>query len=120
MPAATGASPVRASFSSWRFPSGGLKSAPNTPRSFMKPSRLRYFLFVFSFLPILLAVAAPAAQAAIDWKQLFPIASPPARSYLAMAYDIASEKVVVFGGFDGRGYLRDTWTFDGWDDLGQS
>ncbi|MBA3832132.1 MAG: hypothetical protein H0X34_09610 [Chthoniobacterales bacterium] len=86
----------------------------------MKPSRLRYFLFVFSFLPILLAVAAPAAQAAIDWKQLFPIASPPARSYLAMAYDIASEKVVVFGGFDGRGYLRDTWTFDGWDDLGQS
>jgi hypothetical protein len=30
-----------------------------------------------------------------------------------MTYDPASGKVIVFGGFDGGGYLNDTWTFDG-------
>lgn len=30
-----------------------------------------------------------------------------------MTYDRASQKIVLFGGFDGRGYLNDTWTFDG-------
>ena len=30
-----------------------------------------------------------------------------------MTYDPASGKVIMFGGFDGTGYLNDTWTFDG-------
>jgi Galactose oxidase, central domain len=47
------------------------------------------------------------------WVQLSPASSPPARSYLAMTYDPASGKIIMFGGFDGTGYLNDTWTFDG-------
>ena len=30
-----------------------------------------------------------------------------------MTYDPASGKVIMFGGFDGTGYLNDTWMFDG-------
>jgi hypothetical protein len=48
-----------------------------------------------------------------SWVQLSPASSPPARSYLAMTYDPASGKIIMFGGFDGAGYLNDTWTFDG-------
>ena len=48
-----------------------------------------------------------------SWVQLSPASSPPARSYLAMTYDPASGKIIMFGGFDGTGYLNDTWTFDG-------
>ena len=55
------------------------------------------------------AVAGPRAF----WVELSPANSPPARSYLAMTYDAASRKVIVFGGFDGTTYLNDTWTFDG-------
>src|SRR6516162_2954717 len=47
------------------------------------------------------------------WVQLSPASSPPARSYLAMTYDPASGKIIMFGGFDGTAYLNDTWTFDG-------
>src|SRR5438034_5249854 len=47
------------------------------------------------------------------WVRLSPATSPPARSYLAMTYDPASGKIVMFGGYDGTGYLNDTWTFDG-------
>ncbi|PYJ37734.1 MAG: hypothetical protein DME84_06430 [Verrucomicrobia bacterium] len=46
-----------------------------------------------------------------SWVQLST--SPPARSYLAMTYDPASGKIIMFGGFDGTTYLNDTWTFDG-------
>src|SRR6266404_7164011 len=48
-----------------------------------------------------------------NWVHFAPAKSPPARSYLAMTYDAASRKVIVFGGFDGTTYLNDTWTFDG-------
>jgi hypothetical protein len=48
-----------------------------------------------------------------SWVQLSPASSPPARSYVAMTYDPASGKIIMFGGFDGTGYLNDTWTFDG-------
>jgi len=48
-----------------------------------------------------------------SWVQLAPASFPPARSYLAMAYDPASGKVIVFGGDNGTTYLNDTWTFDG-------
>ena len=30
-----------------------------------------------------------------------------------MTYDPDSGKIIMFGGFDGTGYLNDTWTFDG-------
>jgi Kelch motif len=64
---------------------------------------------------IALLVASTAALAAPSptWTKLSPDNSPPARSYLAMAYDPASEKIIMFGGWDGSGYLNDTWAFDG-------
>ena len=64
-------------------------------------------------LPILMAARAIAGGSSLTWTQDFPVISPEARSYLAMTYDAASKKVVVFGGFGGGGYLSDTWTFDG-------
>ncbi|PYK87201.1 MAG: hypothetical protein DME40_15005, partial [Verrucomicrobia bacterium] len=57
--------------------------------------------------------AVAAARSSKTWVQLSPNISPPARSYLAMTYDPAGGKVIMFGGFDGTGYLNDTWTFDG-------
>src|SRR5437868_15380926 len=59
------------------------------------------------------STASVAAPDTANWVQLSPTTSPPARSYLAMTYDAASGKVIVFGGYDGTGYLNDTWTFDG-------
>jgi hypothetical protein len=73
-------------------------------------------------LPLLILVCccdAIGLAATVDlpdsatWVQLSPATSPPARSYLAMTYDAASGRVIVFGGFDGSGYLNDTWVFDG-------
>ena len=55
----------------------------------------------------------PGIADSANWVQLSPATSPPARSYLAMAYDPVSGKIVMFGGFDGNAYLNDTWTFDG-------
>src|SRR4029077_7240580 len=65
---------------------------------------------------ISIAFAASAAAASLglsDWIELSPNNPPPARSYLAMAYDPVSGKIIAFGGFDGTGYLNDTWSFDG-------
>lgn len=78
--------------------------------------KLRRFMLFFGtcyLLPMLLAASAAAAGPSLSWTQVFPAASPTVRSYLAMTYDDASKKVIVFGGFNGTGYLNDTWTFDG-------
>ena len=40
-------------------------------------------------------------------------ATPPPRAYIGMAYDAARGNVVLFGGWNGVGYLADTWTWDG-------
>jgi hypothetical protein len=58
------------------------------------------------------AIAAGPPPAS-SWVQLSPANSPPPRSYLAMTYDVASGKVIMFGGFDGTTYLNDTWIFEG-------
>src|SRR5215475_9786520 len=85
----------------------------------MRLIRVTYFSRAF-LIPIccyiLIAFAARAAAAQFsfpDWIELSPNNSPPARSYLAMTYDPASGKVIMFGGFDGTEYLNDTWSFDG-------
>ena len=39
--------------------------------------------------------------------------SPPARTNAQIAYDAVTQKVVLFGGFNGRNYLGDTWLWDG-------
>src|SRR5207302_4160033 len=85
----------------------------------MKLTRLRYFFHGFIILfcccsaMVFGSTATTAAPDSAGWVQLSPSSSPPARSYLAMTYDGASGKVIVFGGYDGTGYLNDTWTFDG-------
>src|SRR6266576_4199672 len=83
----------------------------------MTQNQSRHFRFLIStcFCMALLAAssAVAAARSSKTWVQLSLNISPPARSYLAMSYDPASGKVIMFGGFDGTGYLNDTWTFDG-------
>src|SRR5207237_8217631 len=83
----------------------------------MTQNQSRHFRFLIStcFCMALLAAssAVAAARSSKTWVQLSPNISPPARSYLAMTYDPASGKVIMFGGFDGTGYLNDSWTFDG-------
>jgi hypothetical protein len=46
------------------------------------------------------------------WTSLSPSSSPSARAALAMAFDSARKKIVLFGGV-GSGPLNDTWEFDG-------
>ena len=85
----------------------------------MKLTQIRYFShapIILTFCCISIAFAASAAATPFslpDWVELSPNDSPPARSYLAMTYDPVSGKTVAFGGFDGTGYLNDTWSFDG-------
>ena len=85
----------------------------------MRLTQVRYFSHASIILIcccISIAFAASAAAALFsfpDWVELSPNASPPARSSLAMTYDPVSGKTIAFGGFDGTGYLNDTWSFDG-------
>ncbi len=68
------------------------------------------FVLFFFLVATQFTIAAPPSP---NWQQLTPAQSPPERYYPAMAYDPASGKVVLFGGFGGTSYLGDTWTFDG-------
>ena len=66
---------------------------------------------------LILATVAPAfipqAESQVAWKRLSPPVSPSARAFSAMAYDPVSKKIVLFSGYDGKTYPKDTWTFDG-------
>lgn len=59
----------------------------------------------------------------VDWTQLAPTASPPARTDAVMAWDQSSSTALLFGGRDANGFfgvgLNDTWVFDGttWTEL---
>ena len=70
----------------------------------MKSIRVRSFagavVIVISLLIPKIFGSTPKAGVA-TWMQLLPTSSPPARSYLAMMYDAASGKIVMFGGYDG-------------------
>ena len=85
----------------------------------MKITEIRYFSHAWkTFICCCISIAFVTGVAATpfgvpDWVELSPNDSPPARSYLAMTYDPVSGKTIVFGGFDGMGYLSDTWSFDG-------
>ncbi len=46
------------------------------------------------------------------WSKQSPPVSPPHRRYASMAYDPASRKVVLFGGYDSP-LPADTWSWDG-------
>jgi hypothetical protein len=47
------------------------------------------------------------------WQEVFPSASPPARSGGSMVYDAATQSVLLFGGGNSTGGLGDTWSWDG-------
>src|SRR5439155_22143117 len=48
----------------------------------------------------------------INWTRVQSRFSPSARTNCQMAYDVVTQKVVLFGGYNGR-YLSDTWLWDG-------
>jgi hypothetical protein len=67
---------------------------------------------------LLLAVWSRAASAQVTpaptWSQLSPATSPSARVFAAMAYDAATNQVVLFGGEGiNDNSLNDTWTWNG-------
>jgi hypothetical protein len=46
------------------------------------------------------------------WTRMDPKLHPPARTFYAMAYDAASDLIVLFGGSAADTVLDDTWTYD--------
>src|SRR4029434_2246153 len=42
-----------------------------------------------------------------------PSPAPAPRGASSLAYDAVSQRLVLFGGYDGTGYLGDTWVWDG-------
>src|SRR5262249_15262066 len=47
------------------------------------------------------------------WTPMTPATSPTPRGEHAMAYDIARERLVMFGGSAGLDFFSDTWEWDG-------
>ncbi len=48
-----------------------------------------------------------------NWTLLHPATSPPGREDQQMAYDAATQTVILFSGFHGTGYWDDTWSWNG-------
>src|SRR5580704_15073243 len=79
-------------------------------------NRSRILAAVFASLVVMAMIAVPPCAIAaptVSWTQLSPATSPSARAYPSMAYDPVSKKIILFGGFSAKGYLNDTWSFDG-------
>lgn len=53
------------------------------------------------------------------WTQQTPASSPPARTNAMIAWDAASQQVVMYGGDDGQRALQDMWAWNGsaWTEL---
>lgn len=49
----------------------------------------------------------------LRWARSTPDEAPSPRRGHALAWDAARQRVVLFGGFDGRAVLDDTWTWNG-------
>lgn len=47
------------------------------------------------------------------WTQLTPGVAPSARRWCAMAYHVAQNECILFGGFDGTVYNNETWGWNG-------
>jgi hypothetical protein len=76
-------------------------------------NRLLRATFALAVLVCLSFATVSAAQSYGIWLKVNPPNAPPARAAMAMAYDEAGKKTVVFGGFDATSYRNDTWIFDG-------
>jgi Bacterial Ig-like domain (group 3)/Galactose oxidase, central domain len=60
-----------------------------------------------------LTAPASATNPPNTWTQLSPANSPPVRDDAAMAYDPATNQLLLFGGQGTTGYLGDTWSWNG-------
>jgi hypothetical protein len=65
------------------------------------------------FVTIAALLAFVPNASAVVWVKVTPARSPSARGGFATAYDLVSQKIVLFGGFNATSYLNETWTFDG-------
>jgi Galactose oxidase, central domain len=63
----------------------------------------------FVILPF---AVAQGPSPALAWKKISTANAPSARSAPAMAFDPATQKIILFGGYDGV-HRNDTWSFDG-------
>jgi hypothetical protein len=54
-----------------------------------------------------------------NWHQETPAHVPPHRDAAAMAYDESSDRLILYGGYNGLGYRQDMWAWDGsdWADI---
>lgn len=59
------------------------------------------------------AVLSVPLFAQANWSQLLPATAPPPRVGHGMAYDLFTDRVVVFGGLSQGVRVGDTWLFDG-------
>lgn len=59
------------------------------------------------------AQSAPSYRIPARWWQASPPTSPAPRDAHRMATDLSAHHVVMFGGWNGSGYLGDTWEYDG-------
>jgi PKD-like domain len=48
-----------------------------------------------------------------DWTKLSPLSSPSGRAGASMAFDAATNQLILFGGADISGDFNDTWSWDG-------
>ena len=75
---------------------------------------MKHILHTFSFA---VALATPAIAQVADWTEVTTANSPSAREGLAMTYDSARGKTVIFGGGSivagNFNSFNDTWEFDG-------
>ena len=74
------------------------------------------------FLAALVVVLAAAGVHGQNWIQRTPATNPPPRNDFALAYDEARQRAVLYGGWNGRSNLDDTWEWDGhtWTQLSPS
>jgi hypothetical protein len=72
--------------------------------------------FVSAASVLALATAAQSAWSYPEpqrWAQALPTTAPPPRDAHRMATDLATHRIVMFGGWNGSVYLGDTWEYDG-------
>ncbi|MFN0131912.1 MAG: GC-type dockerin domain-anchored protein [Phycisphaerales bacterium] len=92
------------------FASGRTSAASGATCSLARPASAAALLCIA-------AICAPAsAQCGGPWVQISPPVSPEGRDNIAMTYDSARQRVVLFAGIrsvNGPIYYRDTWELDG-------
>ena len=100
----------------WLASAAVASAAVRAAASAFRPAR-RTALFVALLALFVVAIpgSAVAAAPSYDWTQQTTANSPSARSVASTAFDPATGKIVLFGGYGNSGPLADTWTYNGTD-----